>query len=122
MDYFQYFYLLELFVFACLLISSGLMVKSYLKLNILIIEQIKLDIKSLEIKTKTNYNWDDIVYINDFNVTSLEIIKRESRIGTNIYYIEYVLNPGYDYNTINPLYFVINRLIGYIEEIGGSSD
>ena len=63
-----------------------------------------------------------MVYINDFNVNSLEIIKRESRIGANIYYIGYVLNPDYDYNTINPLYFVINRLIGYIEEIEGSSD
>ena len=50
-------------------------------------------------------------------MNSLEIIKRESRIGANIYYIGY-----YDYNTINPLYFVINRLIGYIEEIEGSSD
>ena len=76
-----------------------------------------MDIKSLEIKTKTNYNWDDIVYINDFNVNSLAIIKRESRIGANIYYIGYVLNPDYDYNTINPLFFVINRLIDYIEEI-----
>ena len=36
LDYFQYFYLLELFVFACLLILSGLKVKNYLKLNILI--------------------------------------------------------------------------------------
>ena len=81
-----------------------------------------MDIKSLEIKTKTNYNWDDIVYINDFNVNSLEIIKRESRIGANIYYIGYVLNPDYDYSTINALYFVIDRLIGYIEEIEGSSD
>ena len=81
-----------------------------------------MDIKSLEIKTKTNYNWNDIVYINDFNVNSLEIIKRESRIDGNIYYIGYVLKPDYDYNTINPLCFVINRLIGYIEEIEGSSD
>ena len=55
-------------------------------------------------------------------MNSLEIIKRESRIGANIYYIGYVLNPDYDYNTINPLYFVINRLIGYIEEIEESSD
>ena len=52
----------------------------------------------------------------------LEIIKREAKIGANIYYLGYVLNPYYDYNTINPLYFVINRLIGYIEEIEGSSD
>ena len=81
-----------------------------------------MDIKSLEIKTKTNYNWDDIVYINDFDINSLEIIKRESRIGANIYYIGYVLNPDYDYNTINPLYFVINHLNGYIDRIEGSSD
>ena len=81
-----------------------------------------MNIKSLEIKTETNYNWDDIVYINDFNVNSLEIIKRESRICANIYYIGYVLEPNYDYNTINTLYLVINRLIGYIEEIEGSSD
>ena len=66
-----------------------------------------MDIKSLEIKTKTNYSWDDIVYINDFNVNSLEIIKRESRIGANIYYIGYVLEPNYDYNTINPLYLLL---------------
>ena len=81
-----------------------------------------MDIKLLEIKTKNNYNWDDIVYINDFDANSLEIIKRESRIGVNIYYIRYVLDPDYDYNTTKPLYFVINRLIGYIEEIEGSSD
>ena len=81
-----------------------------------------MDIKSLEMKNKTNYDWDDIIYINDFDANSLEIIKRESKIGANIYYTRYVLNPDYDYNTINPLYLVINRLIGYIEEIEGSSD
>ena len=81
-----------------------------------------MNIESLKIKTTTNYNWDDIVYINDFDSNLLEVIKRESRIGANIYYIGYVLNPNYDYNTINPLYFVINRLIGYIEEIEGSDD
>ena len=81
-----------------------------------------MDIKSLEINNKTNYDWDDMTYINYFDVNSLEIIKRESRIGANIYYTGYVLNPDYDYDVINPLYLVINRLIGYIEEIDGSSD
>ena len=33
-----------------------------------------MNIESLKIKTKTNYNWDDIVYINDFDV-NLEIIR-----------------------------------------------
>ena len=55
-------------------------------------------------------------------MNSLEIIKSESRIGVNIYYIGYILDPDYDYNTINPLYFVINCLIGYIEKIEGLSD
>ena len=81
-----------------------------------------MDIKSLEIKNTTNYNWDDIIYINDFDVNSLEIIKRESRIGANIYYTGYVFDTYYDYDTINPLYFVVNHLIGYIEKIEGSSD
>ena len=81
-----------------------------------------MNIKSLNIKTKTNYNWDDIVYINDFDVNTLEIIKRELKISVNIYYIGYVVELNYDYNTINPLYFVINRLIGYKEKIEGSSD
>ena len=84
-----------------------------------------MDIKSLEIKTKVNYNWDDIVYINDFDEDSLEIIKRESKIGFNIYYIGYIFKSNYyvyGYSTIRLLYFVINRLIGYIEEKEGSSD
>ena len=81
-----------------------------------------MDIKSLKIKTKIKYNWDDIIYINDFNADSLEIIKRESKIGADIYHIAYILNPDYDYNTIKLLYFFVGRLIGYIEEIKGSSD
>ena len=35
LDYFQYFYLLDLYAFTCLLILSGLKVKNYLKINIL---------------------------------------------------------------------------------------
>ena len=81
-----------------------------------------LEIKSLEIKNKTNYDWDYTIYINNFDPNSLEIIKRESRIDANIYYIRYVLNPDHNYNTAKPLYFVINLLIGYMEKIEGSSD
>ena len=80
-----------------------------------------MDIESLKIKTKTNYDWDDTVYIYDFDINLVEIIKRESRIGANMYYIGYVLEPDYD-NTINPLYFFINRSFGHIEKIEGSSD
>ena len=50
----------------------------------------------------------------------LKITKKESRIGANIYYTRCDLN--LDNDTIIPLYFIINCLIGYIEEIDGSSD
>ena len=79
-----------------------------------------MDTNSLEIKNKINYDSDNICYIDDFNVNSLKIAKKESRIGANIDYTRCALN--LDDDTIIPLYFIIDRLIGYIEEIDGSSD
>ena len=38
-------------------------------------------IESLEIETKSNYHWDDIVYIYDIDAKLIKVIKRESRIG-----------------------------------------
>ena len=63
---------------------------------------------------------DNIRYIDDFDVNSLKITKKESRIGANIYYTRCALN--LDDDTIIPLHFLIARLIGFIEEIDGSSD
>ena len=80
-----------------------------------------MDINSLEIKDKTNYDWDNICYIDDFEVNSFKITKKVSRIGANIYYTRCALNLDDD-DTIIPLHFLINRLIGFIEEIDGSSD
>ena len=81
-----------------------------------------MDINSLEIKNKTNYDLDNICYIDDFNVNSLKTTKKESRIGANNYYTRCALNLDDDGDTIILLYFIINHLIGYIEEIDGSSD
>ena len=77
-------------------------------------------INSLEIKYKTNYDLYNIGYIDDFDVNSLKITKKESRIGANIYYTRCALN--LDEDIIIPLHFLINRLIGFIEETNGSSD
>ena len=77
-------------------------------------------INSLEIKNKINYDLDNLCNIDDFDVNSLKITKKESRIGANIYYTRYALN--LDDDVIMPLHFLINRLIGFIEEIDGSSD
>ena len=79
-----------------------------------------MNINSLEIKNKTNYDSDNVSRIDDFDVNSLVVSKKESRIGVNIYYTRCALNLNDD--TIIPLYFLIDRLIGFIEEIDGSSD
>ena len=78
-------------------------------------------INSLEIKDKTNYDWGNICYIDDFDVNSLKITKKESRVDANIYYTRCALNLDDD-DTIIPLHFLIDRLIGFIEEIDGSND
>ena len=89
--YFQYFYLSELLAFAYSLILSGLKAKKFLEKNILIIKNFlsnyKMNMESLKVKTKSNYNWDDIVYVYDLDVKLIKVIKRESRIGVDIYYI-----------------------------------
>ena len=79
-------------------------------------------IESLKIKTKSNYNWDDIVYVYDIDVKLIKVIKRESRIGVDIYYIGYVFDSECEPHSIKPLYLVINHLFGHIEKIEGSSD
>ena len=79
-----------------------------------------MEISSLEIKDKTNYDFDNICYIDGFDVNSLRITKKESRVDANIYYTRCALN--LDDDIIIPLHFPINRLIGFIEEIDGSND
>ena len=79
-----------------------------------------MGINSLEIKDKTNYDFGNICYIDDFDVNSLRITKKESRIGANIYYTRCALN--LDDDIIIPLHFLIDRLISFIEEIDGLND
>ena len=53
---------------------------------------IKMAVESLKIKNKSYYFWDDMVYLDDFDVNLVKIIRRESRIGVDIYYIGYIVN------------------------------
>ena len=83
---------------------------------------IKMVIESLKIKSKSNYFWDDMVYLDDFDVKLVKVVRRESRIGVDIYYIGYVLEPKDDIKSINPLHLIVRHLFGRIEKIEGSSD
>ena len=96
------------------------------KINILIIKNYlsnyKMVIESLNIGTKSNYNWDDIVYVYDIDVKVIKVINRESRIGVDIYYIGYMFDSQYETYNIKPFCLVINHLFGHIEKIDRSSD
>ena len=78
--------------------------------------------ESLKIKTKSNYNWDDIVYVHEIDVKLIKVIKRGSKIGVDVSYIGYVFDSEYKTHSIKPLYLVIHHLFGHIEKIKGSSD
>ena len=61
-------------------------------------------IKSLKLKNKSNYFWDDMVYLYDFDVKLVKVVRRESQIGVDIYYIGYIVDkPEYDINSINSI-------------------
>ena len=80
-------------------------------------------VESLKIKNKSNYFWDNMVYLDDFDVKLVKVVRRESRIGIDIYYIGYIVDkPQYNINSVNSLYLIIRNLVGRIEKIGGSSD
>ena len=83
----------------------------------------KNSIESLKIKNQSYCYWNDIVYTDDFDIKYLKINKRESRVGTNIYYIGYVLYKlEYIANSIVPLYLNVKSLLVTVEKINGSSD
>ena len=63
-----------------------------------------------------------MVYLDNFDVKLVKAVRRESRIGVDIYYIGYVLKPDDDINSINPLNLIVRYLFGRVEKIQGSSD
>ena len=79
-------------------------------------------VESLKIKSKFNYFWNDMVYLDYFDVKLVKVVRRESRIGVDIYYIGYVLEPDDDINSINPVYLIVRHLFGRVEKKQGSSD
>ena len=80
-------------------------------------------VESLQIKNTSYYFWNDIIYLDNFDVKLVKVVRRESRIDVDIYYIWYVVNkPQYHINSINPLYLIIRHLFGRAEKMQRSSD
>ena len=63
-----------------------------------------------------------MVYLDDFDVKLVKVVRRESQIGVDTYYIGYMLESMDDINSINPLYLIVRHLFGRIEKIEGLRD
>ena len=63
-----------------------------------------------------------MVYLDDFDVKLVKLVRQESRIGVDIYYIGYMLEPDDYVNSISTLYLVVKHLFGRVEKMQGSSD
>ena len=75
--------------------------------------------KQVNIKSKTYYFYNDLTNIKDFDPRLLKLDKKTS-MGLIIYYIGYVTEkPEYRINKVNPIYLMINRIDGFIEEKEG---
>ena len=82
-----------------------------------------MSIESLKIKNQSSYYWNDIIFIDDFDIKYFKINKRESRVGIDIYYIGYILHKlEYTTNSVRPLYLGVKSLLGSAEKIDGSGD
>ena len=82
-----------------------------------------MSIESLKIKNQSYYYWNDIIFIDDFDIKYFEINTRESRVEMDIYYIGYVLYKlEYTTNSVRPLYLRVKSLLGSVEKIDGSGD
>ena len=80
-------------------------------------------LESLKIKNKSYYFWNYTIHLNELDIDLLKLVKRESRIDVNIYYIGYIVKkPEYDINSVNPFYLNIRNVYGRVEKINGSDD
>ena len=76
------------------------------------------NIKEINIKSRTYYFFDDIIKIKDFDSNLLKI-DRKSYKNIDIYYTGYITMKDSDYvriNSVNPLYLIIDKVDGFIEE------
>ena len=81
------------------------------------------NIKQINIKNRTYYFFNDMINIEDFD-SSLQKIDKKSYKNIDIYYIGYITMKSIsDYesvNSVNPLYPIVGKVHGYIEEKNGN--
>ena len=80
-------------------------------------------VKQIEIKNRTYYFYNDIINIEEFDSNLLRIDKKSYK-DIDIYYIGYITIKKIDdcenIYSVNPLYLIIGKVDGHIEEKNGS--
>ena len=79
--------------------------------------------KQINIKNRTYYFYNDIINLKNFDAKLLKIDKKDCK-EIDIYYIGYVtvkiIANCKNIDSVNPLYLIINEMIGHFEEKNGN--
>ena len=79
--------------------------------------------RQIDIKNRTYYFYNDQINLKDFDVRLLKVVKKDYK-EIDIYYIGYVtvkkIANFNNINSVNPLYLMINKMIGHFEEKSGN--
>ena len=75
--------------------------------------------KEMNIKNRTYYFQNDLIKLFDFDPNMLKLDQKTFK-DINIYHIGYVTKKEYKINSVNPLYLLIYKIDGFIEEKGGN--
>ena len=77
------------------------------------------EVKQINIKNRTYYFYNDQINLKDFDARLLKVDKKDYK-EIDIYYIGYVtvkkIANCNNINSANPLYLMINEMIGHFEE------
>ena len=77
------------------------------------------EVKQINIKNRTYYFYNDQINLKDFDARLLKVDKKDYK-EIDIYYIGYVtvkkIANCNNINSVNPLYLMINKMIGHFEE------
>ena len=77
------------------------------------------EVKQINIKNRTYYFYNDQINLKDFDARLLKIDQKKYK-GIGIYYIGHMtfkkIVDCSNINSVNPLYLMINEMIGHFEE------
>ena len=81
------------------------------------------EVKQINIKNRTYYFYNDQINLKDFDARLLKVDKKDYK-EIDIYYIGYVtvkkIANCNNINSVNPLYLMIDKMIGHFEEKSGN--